>query len=491
MAKKQPYYNHYCESTVPLRGLGYQIKAYLDKKFDGLADDEKLDEIANQVAEMGTNLTNTVNTSITNLQTAVTNTLEGLPDEINAHTDTVGQRIICNNNCVSSNALCQTKCAIETAKTEIIDAIGENATPISEINESITNASNNIVSAVETIAGNVEKNLSGAITTSADNVVKATETIAANIEKNLSGAITTSADNVVKSAEVIATNAGKNIVDSFAIVSDDAVKKVNNFTLEIAGNVENNLSNAITTSADNVVKANEQIASTIEKNLTGAITTSGDNVAKVVRDEAKAARENLIAQLSTTNDLVKSGFSDLNTSIIANKEDAVMRINRVANANKVQIIDAINEKDIVPFDVYGGSVLNSEVPGVNSMDEAKVKALPMVHIADYNMNVVFSIKIQDVAVSGMNDDATGVLYSDAMKKNARNIAFSYPAKYLDTIIYDAMGMNVTSSFEMKNIQVGGMDYTVAVMPVQLVNLYDPKWEKPSDYTLNYTLVIGE
>ena len=122
--------------------------------------------------------------------------------------------------------------------------------------------------------------------------------------------------------------------------------------------------------------------------------------------------------------------------------------------------------------------------------ESDILKLSTVNVDTYSPDVYFSIRIADVKVDGMNDDATGELFNEAKEKNELNIVFAYPKKYAKVEIYDSIDLNITKFFEKKEITVNGEEYMVMMQCAKIINLYDPKWEVPTDYTLNYTLNIG-
>lgn len=490
------YYKDYYCPTVGLTNYTEQFKEYIDAKFEEMPSDEELKQVeANLAATMGnveTNLANSLNNVQCNLAASISNSESNIAKQV----DNASNKTIC--------------CLKET----ICQANTDTAQNITEAKEEITATTLQLLT-------NVETNLSNAITTSADNVVKA-----------VSSDITTSADNVVKQVyenaqrdkeEIIAkieetTESGNNDILEAITAAKDELKEhaetvkeeITGTTLTLVGNIESNLSNAITESADNVVKA-----------VSSDITTSADNVVNQVYEnterekgeiitavisktediinevDAKAkenkeiidkAREELIAALNNTNSLMEAGFTDLNTAVIANKEDAVHRINRQAYKNKTEIINAISDITPEPYTVYGGSVYNIVHPDVMSMTEADVKNLTKIENVE-GTDTVFSIRIKDVSVAGMNDDATGEVYNQAKATNELNIVFAYPAKFTDVEVRDSIDMNVTDDFAVNTITIDGESYNVLFNPTKITNLYDPQWESPMDYTLTYTLDV--
>ena len=501
------YYKDYYCPTVGLTNYTEQFKEYIDAKFEEMPSDDELKQVeANLAATMGnveTNLANSLNNVQCNLAASISNSESNIAKQV----DNASNKTIC--------------CLKET----ICQANSNTAQNITEAKEEITATTLQLLT-------NVEGNLSNAITTSADNVVKA-----------VSSDITTSADNVVNQVyenaqrdkeEIIAkieetTESGNNdILEAITAAKDEINTNVTNAkdeinagveaakeyitgtTLTLVGNIESNLSNAITESADNVVKA-----------VSSDITTSADNVVNQVYEnterekgeiisamvsktediinevDAKAkenkeiidkAREELIAALNNTNSLMEAGFTDLNTAVIANKEDAVHRINRQAYKNKTEIINAISDIVPEPYTVYGGSVYNIVHPDVMSMTEADVKNLTKIENVE-GTDTVFSIRVKDVSVAGMNDDATGEVYNQAKATNELNIVFAYPAKFTDVEVRDSIDMNVTDDFAVNTITIDGESYNVLFNPTKITNLYDPQWESPMDYTLTYTLDV--
>lgn len=490
------YYKDYYCPTVGLTNYTEQFKEYIDAKFDEMPSDDELKQVeANLAATMGnveTNLANSLNNVQCNLAASISNSESNIAKQV----DNASNKTIC--------------CLKET----ICQANTDTAQNITEAKEEITATTLQLLT-------NVETNLSNAITTSADNVVKA-----------VSSDITTSADNVVNQVyenaqrdkeEIIAkieeTNESGNneILEAITAAKDElkehaeTVKEdITGTTLTLVGNIESNLSNAITESADNVVKA-----------VSSDITTSADNVVNQVYEnterekgeiitavisktediinevDAKAkenkeiidkAREELIAALNNTNSLMEAGFTDLNTAVIANKEDAVHRINRQAYKNKTEIINAISDIVPEPYTVYGGSVYNIVHPDVMSMTESDVKNLTKIENVE-GTDTVFSIRIKDVSVAGMNDDATGEVYNQAKATNELNIVFAYPAKFTDIEVRDSIDMNITDDFAVNTITIDGESYNVLFNPTKITNLYDPQWESPMDYTLTYTLDV--
>ena len=490
------YYKDYYCPTVGLTNYTEQFKEYIDAKFEEMPSDDELKQVeANLAATMGnveTNLANSLNNVQCNLAASISNSESNIAKQV----DNASNKTIC--------------CLKET----ICQANSNTAQNITEAKEEITATTLQLLT-------NVEGNLSNAITTSADNVVKA-----------VSSDITTSADNVVNQVyenaqrdkeEIIAkieetTESGNNDILEAITAAKDELKEhaetvkeeITGTTLTLVGNIESNLSNAITESADNVVKA-----------VSSDITTSADNVVNQVYEnterekgeiitavisktediinevDAKAkenkeiidkAREELIAALNNTNSLMEAGFTDLNTAVIANKEDAVHRINRQAYKNKTEIINAISDIVPEPYTVYGGSVYNIVHPDVMSMTEADVKNLTKIENVE-GTDTVFSIRVKDVSVAGMNDDATGEVYNQAKATNELNIVFAYPAKFTDVEVRDSIDMNVTNDFAVNTITIDGESYNVLFNPTKITNLYDPQWESPMDYTLTYTLDV--
>lgn len=440
------YYNSkYC-ATVPIESYGDQFKDYLDSKLSGLANSDDFKDIEK-------NLTEKIDASDKHV---ISNVHQIVNDSTN--------KTICNIKNAVNDSTEETACNIQCAKNEIIETIqtvGEDLTTLeTNINCSITQSADNVVKAVETIAGNIESNLSNAITVSADNVVKANEVIAGNIESNLSNYI----DSTV---EGLKTDLNESIDEA----TDNIVQATDSIVSESAEKLETNIS--------------EVVSSTSVK-----VENTVKNESTLVKEKIAKMREDLIAAINNSDSLTSVGFSDLNTSVIANKEDAVYRINRQANVNKQEVLNAIYGEDFEPYTVYGGTVYNIVHFGVQSLTENDVINLPSVMVNTYTPDVTFSIKVKDVAVIGMNDDATGEIYTSARTQNELNIVFAYPKKYEATEIFDSIDDNLTKSFEKKDIQINGVDYIVAMQPSKVVNLYDPQWETPLNYTLNYLLKIG-
>ena len=395
--------------------------------------DEKFKTIAND--EDINNVINSVVNSEKNITDSLSNVESNLAGSLGNVESNLAQAIVNSTN----KTVCCIKEAISNSEDSVICNINN------AVNDGLDNAKKEIIDDLSTkideTSKNVESNLTSAITESADNVVKATETICKNIESNLAS--------------------------------------------------------AITESADNVVKANETTAKNVESNLTSAITKSADNVAKVVRTESSdqkakidKLREDLIQAINNSDSLTSAGFSDLNSAVIANKEDAVYRINRQANVNKKEILNAIGRLSFDPYIVYGGTVLNLVHNNISTIQESDILKLASIKVETYSPDIQFSIRITDVKVDGMNDDPTGEIFNEAKERNELNILFAYPSKLENVEVFDSIELNVTKQFDKKELQVNGENYIVLMQYDKIINLYDPKWETPSDYTLNYTLNIG-
>ena len=529
------YYSNRYDSCVPIESYGEQFRNYLDEKLKNIANDDDINNVITTIGNTEKNLSESLSNVESNLAGSLTNVESNLAQSI---VNSTNKTVCCVKNAIKESEE-SINCSVNCAKNEIVcnviktgDEIKNNSLTIAEnvqknLSDVITTSADIVVKANETISKNIDKNLSDAITTSADNVVNAVnekissveENLVSEIEKNnnessnkivseisnkidetsetiqknLTDAITTSADNVVKANETVSKNIEKNLSNAITTSANNVVKA--NET--ISKNIEKNLSNAITTSANNVVKANEVTSKNIQNNLSNAITTSSNNVANVVRHEnsdTKAKidklREDLIQAINNSDSLTSAGFSDLNNAVVANKEDAVYRINRHSNINKKEILDAINKTSFEPYVVYGGTVLNILHNNVSTISEADVLKLSSINVETYSPDVYFSIRVSDVKVDGMNDDPTGELFAEAKEKNEMNIVFAYPKKYAKVEIYDSIDLNITKFFDKKAITINGEEYIVMMQCAKIINLYDPKWEVPTDYTLNYTLNIG-
>lgn len=488
------YYSNRYDTCIPIQSYGEQFKNYLDEKLKNIANDEDINNVITTIGNTEKNLSE----SLTNVETNLSGSISNIESNI------TGSLVNVESNLAQSivNATNKTVCCVKSAIDESEESINSNVNCAKEeIICNVVQAANDIKANNLTVAENVQKNLSDAITVSADNVVKAVNEKVSLTEENIiseikkgnedssSKIVEEITNKIDETSELIQTN----LTDAITTSANNIVKA--NET--ISKNIESNLSNAITTSADNVVKANEVTIKNVQTNLSNAITTSANNVAGVVRTESadtKAKvdklREDLIQAINNSDSLTSAGFSDLNTAIIANKEDAVYRINRHADINKKEILDAINDTTFEPYVVYGGTVLNILHSGISTITESDILKLSTVNVDTYSPDVYFSIRISDVKVDGMNDDATGELFNEAKEKNELNIVFAYPKKYAKVEIYDSIDLNITKFFEKKEITVNGEEYMVMMQCAKIINLYDPKWEVPTDYTLNYTLNIG-
>lgn len=488
------YYSNRYDTCIPIQSYGEQFKNYLDEKLKNIANDEDINNVITTIGNTEKNLSESLTNVETNLSGSISNVESNLFGSLVNVESNLAQSIV--------NATNKTVCCVKSAIDESEESINSNVNCAKEeIICNVMQAANDIKADNLTVAENVQTNLSNAITTSADNVVKAVNEKVSLTEENIISEIKKgnedSSNKIVEeitnkideTSELIQTN----LTDAITTSANNIVKA--NET--ISKNIESNLSKAITTSADNVVKANEVTIKNVQTNLSNAITTSANNVAGVVRTESadtKAKvdklREDLIQAINNSDSLTSAGFSDLNTAIIANKEDAVYRINRHADINKKEILDAINDTTFEPYVVYGGTVLNILHSGISTITESDILKLSTVNVDTYSPDVYFSIRIADVKVDGMNDDATGELFNEAKEKNELNIVFAYPKKYAKVEIYDSIDLNITKFFEKKEITVNGEEYMVMMQCAKIINLYDPKWEVPTDYTLNYTLNIG-
>lgn len=488
------YYSNRYDTCIPIQSYGEQFKNYLDEKLKNIANDEDINNVITTIGNTEKNLSESLTNVETNLSGSISNVESNLFGSLVNVESNLAQSIV--------NATNKTVCCVKSAIDESEESINSNVNCAKEeIICNVMQAANDIKADNLTVAENVQTNLSNAITTSADNVVKAVNEKVSLTEENIISEIKKgnedSSNKIVEeitnkideTSELIQTN----LTDAITTSANNIVKA--NET--ISKNIESNLSKAITTSADNVVKANEVTIKNVQTNLSNAITTSANNVAGVVRTESadtKAKvdklREDLIQAINNSDSLTSAGFSDLNTAIIANKEDAVYRINRHADINKKEILDAINDTTFEPYVVYGGTVLNILHSSISTITESDILKLSTVNVDTYSPDVYFSIRIADVKIDGMNDDATGELFNEAKEKNELNIVFAYPKKYAKVEIYDSIDLNITKFFEKKEITVNGEEYMVMMQCAKIINLYDPKWEVPTDYTLNYTLNIG-
>lgn len=488
------YYSNRYDTCIPIQSYGEQFKNYLDEKLKNIANDEDINNVITAIGNTEKNLSESLTNVETNLSGSISNVESNLYGSLVNVESNLAQSIV--------NATNKTVCCVKSAIDESEESINSNVNCAKEeIICNVVQAANDIKADNLTVAENVQKNLSDAITTSADNVVKAVNEKVSLTEENIiseikkgnedssSKIVEEITNKIDETSELIQTN----LTDAITTSANNIVKA--NET--ISKNIESNLSNAITTSADNVVKANEVTIKNVQTNLSNAITTSANNVAGVVRTESadtKAKvdklREDLIQAINNSDSLTSAGFSDLNTAIIANKEDAVYRINRHADINKKEILDAINDTTFEPYVVYGGTVLNILHSGISTITESDILKLSTVNVDTYSPDVYFSIRIADVKVDGMNDDPTGELFNEAKEKNELNIVFAYPKKYAKVEIYDSIDLNITKFFEKKEITVNGEEYMVMMQCAKIINVYDPKWEVPTDYTLNYTLNIG-
>lgn len=488
------YYSNRYDTCIPIQSYGEQFKNYLDEKLKNIANDEDINNVITTIGNTEKNLSESLTNVETNLSGSISNVESNLFGSLVNVESNLAQSIV--------NATNKTVCCVKSAIDESEESINSNVNCAKEeIICNVMQAANDIKADNLTVAENVQTNLSNAITTSADNVVKAVNEKVSLTEENIISEIKKgnedSSNKIVEeitnkideTSELIQTN----LTDAITTSANNIVKA--NET--ISKNIESNLSKAITTSADNVVKANEVTIKNVQTNLSNAITTSANNVAGVVRSESadtKAKvdklREDLIQAINNSDSLTSAGFSDLNTAIIANKEDAVYRINRHADINKKEILDAINDTTFEPYVVYGGTVLNILHSSISTITESDILKLSTVNVDTYSPDVYFSIRIADVKIDGMNDDATGELFNEAKEKNELNIVFAYPKKYAKVEIYDSIDLNITKFFEKKEITVNGEEYMVMMQCAKIINVYDPKWEVPTDYTLNYTLNIG-
>lgn len=472
MGTYNQYYSNNYDSCVPIESYGEQFKNYLDKKLKDIANDE----------------------DITNIITSINNSEKVLSDSLVNVESNLTQSIVNSTN--------KTVCCVKHAIAQSEEAINENVNCAKEeIICNINCVGENIKANSLTIAENVQSNLSNAITTSADNVVNALGDKISSSEENIKNEISKNSDeNNSKVIEAISQKIDEtsndiqsNLTNAITMSADNVVKA----NEVISKNIESNLSNAITTSADNVVKANEVVSKNIQNNLTNVVINSSNNVTNVVKSESSdqkakidKLRTDLIQAINNSDSLTAAGFSDLNSSVIANKEDAVYRINRQANVNKKEILDAINNISFEPYAVYGGTVLNIIHNNISTISESDILKLSSVNVDSYTPDIQFSIRITDVKVDNMNDDPTGEIFNNAKEQNELNVVFAYPKKYDAVEIYDSIDLNITKFFDKKDIIVNGEEYIVAMQYSKIINLYDPKWEVPTDYTLNYTLNIG-
>ena len=472
------YYSNRYDTCIPIQSYGEQFKNYLDEKLKTIANDEDINNVITAVGNTEKNLSESLTNVETNLSGSISNVESNLYGSLVNVESNLAQSIV--------NATNKTVCCVKSAIDESEESINSNVNCAKEeIICNVIQAANDIKADNLTVAENVQKNLSDAITTSADNVVKAVnekvslteENIISEIKKGNEDSSNKIVEEITNKIDETSDLIQTNLTDAITTSANNIVKA--NET--ISKNIESNLSNAITTSADNVVKANEVTVKNVQTNLSNAITTSANNVAGVVRTESadtKAKvdklREDLIQAINNSDSLTSAGFSDLNTAIIANKEDAVYRINRHADINKKEILDAINDTTFEPYVVYGGTVLNILHSSISTIAESDILKLSTVNVDTYSPDVYFSIRIADVKVDGMNDDPTGELFNEAKEKNELNIVFAYPKKYAKVEIYDSIDLNITKFFEKKEITVNGEEYMVMMQCAKIINLYDPK-----------------
>lgn len=311
------------------------------------------------------------------------------------------------------------------------------------------------------------------------------------------------------------------------ILNDDSLSKVDEHLTNVMIGVEGNVTQAIKSSQDiitnNINLSDQHIVSHVEmaKNeildelchhecgmseelserlcemettLYNTIIDSTDTINKTVVDENELSRmkmekvrEDLIASITNSNDLMTAGFVDLNTTVIKNKDEIMEQ----AIDNKNELLDAIYDGVFVPYDVYGGVIHNDIHPTINTIDEATVLTLNKIYVDKYTPSVIFSLKFKDIAVVGMNDDATGNLFKEAKRQNELNLLFAYPKRYALTTINDMMNVNISNQYDTKEVVINGDIYIVAMQTAKIVNVYDPAWESPADYTLNYLLKMNK
>ena len=426
MAANQYYINAY-DPCVPIEGYGNQFKSYLDQKF-GELDMEEVEQ----------NIIDAVNTSKDEIKVSVeesaSSVTENITSAVTANTESANSDLLGKITCLVNNSTQETYCNIYNAKNEIIDSIDKLNTAV-------------------------------------------TETMAADI----TSAISTAKDEII-------TNNNENTEDIKTEIQEvkDQVASGDTGDKE---EILNAITSAKTELSDKISAAEANIVNydNINKDAVVAEITSAKEEEKAALDKM---REDLIAQVNSTNSLVQAGFTDLNTAVIANKEDAVSRINNNVNQRAAEIINEINIDDPVePYDVYGGMVRNILKPNVDSITSDDIAKLSKVTSKSIS-TVVFSIRVEDVAVTGMNDDATGQLYQDAKVENEMNLVFAYPAEFENTEILDSNGANITQYFSKKLMEIGEVPYIVVMQVSKISNLYDPQWETPMAYTLNYNLKMS-
>ena len=442
------YYKDFYCPTVGLTNYTEQLKEYIDAKFDDMPSDAEMkvmeENITNAMSNVETNLANSLTNVEGNLAASITNSESNIAKQV----DNASNKTIC---CLKET-LCNMNESIISNVTESIETSADNV--IEKVQENATKDKEEIINKIEETSESGNTAILEAIEAAKDAVTGTTLELLGNVESNLSNAITTSADNVVKA------------------VSAD-----------------------ITTSADNVVKQVYENTEREKGEIISAVISKTDEVSNEVEQKAKEnkelidkAREELLAALENSNNIMEAGFSDLNTNLKSTSDEAVKAINRRANKNKREIINAISDITPEPYTVYGGSVYNIVHPNVTSMTEADVKNLVKIENTE-GTDTVFSIRVKDVAVAGMNDDATGEVYNQAKATNELNIVFAYPSKFTDVEVRDSIDMNITNDFAKNEITIDGEAYTVIMNPTKIINLYDPQWESPMDYTLNYTLDV--
>lgn len=418
------YYSTKYESCVPLNGIGTQIKDYLDKKFDEI----------NVGEEMEQNIINNINTSkdeiISSVTDTVNNSTSAITSGITSAVESANSDMLGKINCMITNSTNETACNICYAKQDILDAL------------SGASEESGIVSQITDVINASKEELTNTITEKATEITNKVES---------------------KGEEVLA--------------------KIDEKSTEITDNVNVKAEEL----SDKVDEKSNEILTKVDEAKT-EITTKVDDGFATQAEALEKARQDLIAEVNNTNDLMKAGFSDLNTAVIANKEDAVYRINDQALSNKNEILDAINYESVPPFNLYGGAVLNILKPDINSIETSDVAKLTKISKSSL-ANAVFSIRIDDIAVTGMNDDPTGQLYNDAKAQNEKNIVFAYPSEYPNTSVYDSVNNDISKYLGKKEMDIDGVKYTVAMLIAKVSNLYDPQWEEPMAYTLNYNVQV--
>lgn len=282
----------------------------------------------------------------------------------------------------------------------------------------------------------------------------------------------------------VMVNVEGNIAGAIIVAQENLATKIDNSDTHVICHVKNIVNDSINKTKCIVEHSKNEIIEAIDK--TNCIVKTESELAK---ERMEKIREDLIASINNNNTLIDSGFSNLNNVIIANKEDTVIRVNSQASKNKYELLDAIYEGEFIPFIVYGGKFYNIIHPTISTINETNILTLPEINVTAFTTEIVFSMKVLDVAVPGMNNDSTGDIYKEAKIQNEQNIVFVYPKKYDSLEIFDPMDVNITNMFDKTDIIINKLPYTLIMYTAKIVNLYDPEWEMPLNYTLNYTLKL--